>query len=77
MIPCLERRIANLTRIVSDARKGMKNVFKSLWRKPREEAHSYAGGAALRYKIDRIEAQILLLADTLFIVKVSIYCHIL
>ena len=50
-------------------------MFKSLWRKPREEAHSYAGGVALRYKIDRIEAQILLLADTLFIVKVSVYYY--
>ena len=58
---------------MTDARKGVRNVLKSFWRKPREElpVPSVAGG--LRYKIDRIEAQILLLADTCFIAKVGVY----
>jgi hypothetical protein len=66
----LERRINNLSRVVSEARKGVRNVLKSFWRKPRDEVQVAMG---LRYRIDRIEAQILLLADTCFIAKVRFY----
>ena len=38
ILPCLERRIGNLSKIVADARKGVKNVLKSFWRKPREDS---------------------------------------
>lgn len=68
IVPCLERRINILNKVVSEARKGVKNVLKSFWRKPREESSSPSKGS-LRYKSDRIESQILLLADTYFIVK--------
>ena len=68
IIPCLERRIITLNKVVSEARKGVKNVLKSFWRKPREESSSPSKGS-LRYKSDRIETQILLLADTYFIIK--------
>jgi hypothetical protein len=35
ILPCLERRILVLTRGVNEARKGVKNVLKNFWRKPR------------------------------------------
>lgn len=68
VVPALERRIAFLTKQVNEARKGVKNVLKSFWRKPREAS---AVKGALRYTHDRIETQILLLADTSFVIKVS------
>ena len=72
ILPCLERRITILSRHVADARKGVKNVLKSFWRKPREESPSRLGGnGTVRYRFDRIEMQILLLADTCFLIKVS------
>ena len=56
---------------MADARKGVKNVLKNFWRKPREESPSRLGGnGTVRYRYDRIESQILLLADSCFIVKV-------
>eukprot|EP01035_Chromulina_nebulosa_P018359 gene18359-24055_t len=75
VIPSLERRISTLTRTVSDTRKGMRNVLKSFWRKPRDEPSSpntrnnpnYSTNS-VKYKFDRSETQILLLADTSFIV---------
>lgn len=67
--PAIERRIQGLTRLVSDARKGVKNVIKSFWRKPREEVAQQKG--AIKYRFDRIEAQILLLADSCFIIRVT------
>jgi len=64
---------------VSDSKKGMKNVFKSFWRKPREESIPiYATSSpspnsvmslTVRYKYDRPEAQTLLLADLSFMLK--------
>lgn len=59
---------------VSDNRKGMKNVLNRFWRKPREESEGIAGGSTrgfggVKYRSDKIESQILLLADTSFIVK--------
>lgn len=70
IVSALERRINSLTKLVNENRKGMKNVFKSFWRKPRDDSTSpLKGQIALRYKYDRIEQQILLLADTCFIIK--------
>ena len=66
MLPAIERRLANLTKTVSDSRKGMKNVLKSFWRKPREDINT-VGAGQVRYKFDRIESQTLLLADVSFI----------
>ncbi len=67
IIPTLERRISNLSRQVNDSRKGMKNVLKNFWRKPRDEADSSRGG--VKYRFDKIETQTLLLADTSFAIK--------
>lgn len=67
IVPALEKRIGTLTKQVNEARKGVKNVLKSFWRKPREETGSTKG--ALRYRYDRIESQILLLADTSLSIK--------
>lgn len=60
---------------VNETRKGVKNVLKSFWRKPRDEAISPSSspkssqGLSIRYRYDRIETQILLLADISFIIK--------
>lgn len=67
VVPCLERRIGSLTKIVKDNRKGVQNVLKSFWRKPREDIGINTRG--VRYRYDRIESQILLLADCSFIVR--------
>lgn len=67
IIPNIERRLALLHKQVNDARKGVRNVLKSFWRKPREETDNSKGG--LKYRNDKIEAQIQLLADTAFIMK--------
>lgn len=40
LLPALERRISDLNFIVTDRKKGVKNVFKSLWRKPKEDGSS-------------------------------------
>lgn len=68
MIPSIERRLATLGKNVADSRKGMKNVLKSFWRKPREETNALVKGQ-VRYKYDRIESQTVLLADTFFLIK--------
>ena len=36
VLPVLERRIAHLNTVVSNSKKGLKNMVKSLWRKPKE-----------------------------------------
>lgn len=36
LVPAIERRIAHLNTAVSNAKKGVKNVIKSFWRKPKE-----------------------------------------
>lgn len=64
IIPALERRISYLSKSINENKKGVKNVLKNLWRKPREDGVPAKGKA--RYKYDRIESQILLLADTCF-----------
>mmetsp|Transcript_14452 Transcript_14452/g.21723 ORF Transcript_14452/g.21723 Transcript_14452/m.21723 type:complete len:1460 (-) Transcript_14452:198-4577(-) len=64
VLPAYERRVGVLLRHVNEARKGVRNVLKSFWRKPRDNSSHMKGVA--RYKHDRIEAQILLLGDTAF-----------
>ena len=73
ILPALEHRLTILSKAVSDNRKGVKNVLKSFWRRPREESTHSKGES--RYRYDRIESQILLLADTSFVVKVSVEDH--
>ena len=78
LLPAMERRIADLNIIVSDRKKGVKNVFKSLWRtgKKDEETevtaptpHSPVKGGEYVYRADSIEAQTRLLADSLFLMR--------
>lgn len=72
LLPQLEKRIGVLTRIVNDTKKGVKNVLKNFWRKPREDTAQEKG--ATRYRFDRVESQILLLSDTAFSLRV--YSHL-
>ncbi|CAN0213363.1 unnamed protein product, partial [Ectocarpus sp. 4 AP-2014] len=69
----MERRILNLNATVSSVRKGVKNFMKSWLRKPRDsvEMHSADGGGAggAKYRFDRIESQIRLLADSAFLMR--------
>jgi hypothetical protein len=69
IIPAYERRVGILLRQVNEAKKGVRNVFKSFWRKPRDSSTHMKGVAKYRY--DRIEAQTLLLGDTAFCMRVS------
>ena len=73
-MPQTERRIGVLTRIVNDTKKGVKNVLKNFWRKPREETHEKG---SVRYRYDRVESQILLLSDTAFSLRVWSFSFIL
>jgi hypothetical protein len=67
IVPAMEKRIAALVRVVNENKKGMKNVFKNFWRKPREETAMEKG--SVRYRFDRVESQLLLLADMAFAIK--------
>jgi hypothetical protein len=67
VIPTLEKRLNHLTRQVNDSRKGVKNVLKSFWRKPREDSEIPKGG--VKYRYDKIESQTLLLGDLSFMLK--------
>lgn len=67
IVPALEKRLTILGKQVNDSRRGVKNVFKSFWRKPREESEFVKG--SIKYRYDKIEAQTLLLADTAFMVR--------
>ncbi len=82
LLPSLERRIADLNLVVSERKKGMRNLVKSFWRKPKEEQNekvsnvygqSSPGGVTssddVPYRYDSIESQTLLLADTLFLME--------
>lgn len=78
LLPALERRIADLNAIVSDRKKGVKNVLKSFWRTGKDEpAASSAEGSKqvydeanqVEYRSDTIESQTRLLADTLFLIQ--------
>jgi len=85
LLPSLERRIADLNAIVSERKKGMRNLVKSFWRKPKEEQNQSSGSSNVYgqstpgggvggnddvpYRYDSIESQTLLLADTLFLME--------
>ena len=65
VVPALERRIMYLGRLVKESKKGMQNLFKSFMRKPRDDLLS-GRFTGVRYTSDKIESQMLLLADTYF-----------
>ena len=67
IVPAMEKRMATLNSAVSSSRKGVKNVIKSWWRKPKEAEASSAAGVQYRY--ESIENQILLLADSALVMK--------
>jgi|MDSY01.1.fsa_nt_gb hypothetical protein len=67
VVPAMEKRIMTLNATVSSTRKGMKNVIKSWWRKPRDAEDRSSTG--VEYRFDQIESQILLLADSAFVMK--------
>lgn len=75
VLPAMEARLFQLNEIVSAMKKGVKNVFKSWLRKPKDlsrPASSVSGGAsgnAITYRYDSIEAQTRLLADTAFLMR--------
>lgn len=81
LLPAMERRIADLNIIVSDRKKGVKNVLKSFWRtgkntKDNEEAERSSSRAGplqksqdYVYRYDSIESQTRLLADSLFLMR--------
>ncbi|KAG3116713.1 hypothetical protein PI124_g4738 [Phytophthora idaei] len=70
MLSSLEGRIFQLNEVVSAMKKGVKNVFKSWLRKPKDlrPSNATASGGVL-YKCDSIESQTRLLADTAFLVR--------
>jgi len=68
VVPAMEKRVATLNSTVSNSRKGMKNVIKSWWRKPRE-AEDRGAHQGAQYRYDQIESQILLLADSALVMK--------
>jgi hypothetical protein len=67
IVPAIEKRLTVLSKLVNDSRKGVKNVLKSFWRKPRDETETPKG--SIKYRYDKIETQTLLLADTAFMVR--------
>lgn len=84
LIPALERRISDLNHIVTEKKKGVRNVFKSLWRgappsnSTKELTSSTAAADSTttltankmsKYRYDSVESQVRLLADTLFLIK--------
>lgn len=44
LVPAVERRIANLNSAVTNAKRGVKNVIKSFWRKPKESLLTNVSG---------------------------------
>uniref|UniRef100_K3WUK9 Trafficking protein particle complex subunit 8 n=1 Tax=Globisporangium ultimum (strain ATCC 200006 / CBS 805.95 / DAOM BR144) TaxID=431595 RepID=K3WUK9_GLOUD len=70
VLPALEARIYQLNEIVSAMKKGVKNVFKSWLRKPKDlSARTTSANSAVTYRCDAIESQTRLLADTAFMVR--------
>ena len=67
IVPWMERKIAFLNKAVNDSRKGVKNVLKSFWRKPKDDSEVPYG--SVRYRYDKIESQTLLLADLSFMIR--------
>ncbi|DAZ94437.1 TPA: hypothetical protein N0F65_002755 [Lagenidium giganteum] len=69
VLPSLESRIFQLNEVVSAMKKGVKNVFKSWLRKPKDLSTRSSSNSTVLYKYDSIEAQTRLLADTAFMVR--------
>ena len=76
VLPAMERRIAVLNAVVSERKKGVRNVLKSLWRKPKGEDEAggsdtslHTSASNVKYKFDQIESQTRMLADTLFLME--------
>mmetsp|Transcript_3605 Transcript_3605/g.4808 ORF Transcript_3605/g.4808 Transcript_3605/m.4808 type:complete len:1429 (+) Transcript_3605:67-4353(+) len=71
VVPAMEKRISTLNVTVTSNRKGVKNVIKSWWRKPREaeDSNSKSSSGFVQYRYDQIENQILTLADASFVMK--------
>mmetsp|Transcript_61952 Transcript_61952/g.108957 ORF Transcript_61952/g.108957 Transcript_61952/m.108957 type:complete len:1520 (-) Transcript_61952:123-4682(-) len=67
IVPNIERRLVFLNKQVNENKKGMKNMFRNFLRRPREESEAPRG--QVRYKFDKIESQLMLLADTSFMIK--------
>lgn len=70
VLPALERRINDLNIVVSERKKGVRNVLKSFWggRKKEDEEPSEVSSSLL-YRYDSVESQTRLLADTLFLIR--------
>lgn len=72
VLAALEARILQLNEVVSAMKKGVKNVFKSWLRKPKDlsarTSSSSNSNSSVTYRFDSIEAQTRLLADTAFMV---------
>ncbi|KAL4158144.1 hypothetical protein PRNP1_003923 [Phytophthora ramorum] len=71
MLSSLEGRLFQLNEVVSAMKKGVKNVFKSWLRKPKDFSRpsNNATSGGVTYKSDSIESQTRLLADTAFLVR--------
>ncbi|TYZ60120.1 hypothetical protein PybrP1_005867 [[Pythium] brassicae (nom. inval.)] len=69
VLGALEARIFQLNEVVSAMKKGVRNVFKSWLRKPKDLSTRAAVPAPVTYRCDSIEAQTRLLADTAFMVR--------
>lgn len=70
VLAALEARIFQLNEIVSAMKKGVKNVFKSWLRKPKDlSMRASSSSASVTYRCDSIEAQTRLLGDTAFMVR--------
>ncbi|RLN48085.1 hypothetical protein BBJ28_00003043, partial [Nothophytophthora sp. Chile5] len=71
LLSSLETRIYQLNEVVSAMKKGVKNVFKSWLRKPKDLSRpaNAAANGGITYRCDSIEAQTRLLADTAFLVR--------
>lgn len=72
VLSALEARILQLNEVVSAMKKGVKNVFKSWLRKPKDlsarTSSASNSNSSVTYRFDSIEAQTRLLADTAFMV---------
>ncbi|KAI9912956.1 hypothetical protein PsorP6_005298 [Peronosclerospora sorghi] len=66
----LEGRLIQLNEVVSAMKKGVKNVFKSWLRKPKDlRTSNVSAMGGVMYKCNSIESQTRLLADTAFLVR--------
>eukprot|EP00977_Amphora_coffeiformis_P006112 scaffold1323_cov160-Amphora_coffeaeformis.AAC.17 len=79
LLPAMERRIADLNIVVSDRKKGVRNVLKSFWRTGKKDEDTEHHGSnptpssksnmEYVYRYDTIESQTRLLADSLFLMR--------